>query len=80
MGYAQGQLNKDEGIKFIKETWTYMESQIENVISFLPQWLQELIANLGLDLALDFTCNLFLKSLLNLKTMYRFIFLFKFFF
>lgn len=41
---------------FMTKTWNYMESEIENVIPFLPEWLQKMIANFGLDLALDFTC------------------------
>lgn len=38
-----------------------MESQVEEAINFLPKWLADLIADVGLDAALDFT-ELFSKS------------------
>jgi len=38
--------------------WSYLESEIENVIPFLPVWLQEMIGNFGLDVALDLTYEL----------------------
>jgi isopenicillin-N N-acyltransferase-like protein len=55
MGYAEGQLTKDMAVDFLTKTWEYMESQIEDVIPYFPKWLQEMIANFGLDVALDVT-------------------------
>jgi isopenicillin-N N-acyltransferase-like protein len=55
MGFAQGQLTKDVALDFIQQTWAYLESEIENVIPFFPDWLQKMIADLGLDFALDMT-------------------------
>jgi hypothetical protein len=35
--------------------WAYLESQVENALVDLPPWLTQWIADMGLDLALDFT-------------------------
>jgi len=52
-GFAHGALLTPE-VKFMTDAvWAYMEAQIEGDISFLPAALQELIADLGLELALD---------------------------
>jgi isopenicillin-N N-acyltransferase like protein len=59
MGYAHGTLMRETAIKFINSVWTYMESQVEGAINgtvhiFRP-WFLELVANVGLDAALDLT-------------------------
>jgi hypothetical protein len=57
MGYAQGSLFKDIAPQFINNVWSYLESQITNgpYINDLPKWLADLIADLGLDAALEAT-------------------------
>jgi len=55
MGYAQGQLLKSTASNFISQTWTYLESQVDQFLGDLPVYLQNLIADFGLDVALDFT-------------------------
>jgi len=55
MGYAQGLLHQERLKRFIEDTWDYMEGQIEDAVPWLPKWLSELIALLGLDAALDAT-------------------------
>lgn len=58
MGFAQGSLLSNE-VKFIAEAvWGYMEEQVEEAIDFLPASLQQLIADLGLELALDVLLDL----------------------
>ena len=46
---------KDKVNVFIDTTWTYMLGQVEEVMPWFPVWLQEMISNWGLDVALDFT-------------------------
>jgi len=55
MGYAQGTLKKNQLIAFMNQAWSYLETEIDQYISFLPKWLQDQIATLGLDAALDWT-------------------------
>jgi len=57
MGYAQGYLLKDVASTFVENVWTYLESQITSgpYINFFPQWLQDMIADFGLDAALELT-------------------------
>ena len=58
MGFAQGSLLADD-VNFIStQVWAYFEEQVEQAIDFLPFELQKLIADLGLDLALDVLLNL----------------------
>ena len=40
---------------FIDETWTYLEQQVDEVLKNVPTWLATLIADMGLDAALDLT-------------------------
>jgi len=54
MGYAQGQFIPDAKT-FLDSVWSYIEGEVENAIPWLPTWLNELIADIGLDAALDFT-------------------------
>ncbi len=54
-GEAQGQLLGPTNKQFIDETWSYLEGQVEEVIKHVPAWLAEMIANLGLEAALDAT-------------------------
>jgi len=58
MGFAQGSLLAPECNFIATQVWAYMEAQVEQAIDFLPQALQELIADLGLELALDVLLNL----------------------
>jgi len=55
MGFAQGTLLKSVALPFTTRAWDYMKSQIEQIIPWLPSWLQDLIATVGLDVALDMT-------------------------
>jgi len=55
MGFAQGSLLQNDAATLMNEVWAYFESEIEQVLPQLPVWLQELVADLGLDVALDFT-------------------------
>jgi isopenicillin-N N-acyltransferase-like protein len=58
MGYAQGELYSDIAPKLVADIWSYMEAQVEDQISFLPLWISEIIANFGLDVALDLLISL----------------------
>lgn len=49
-------LNCSSLAEFIDNTWQYFEEQIDGVLpQFFPKWLQDMIANAGLDIALDLT-------------------------
>jgi len=61
MGYAQGQLYKDQIPIFINSVWNYFLTQFEENLPFLPEWLAKMVADLGLDAALDMT-ELFTRS------------------
>lgn len=54
LGYAHGSLFKAELPALIDAVWAYMEKQVTSALQFLPAWLSEMIANFGLDVALDF--------------------------
>eukprot|EP00163_Fabomonas_tropica_P005812 TRINITY_DN15443_c0_g1_i2.p1 TRINITY_DN15443_c0_g1~~TRINITY_DN15443_c0_g1_i2.p1 ORF type:complete len:491 (+),score=120.25 TRINITY_DN15443_c0_g1_i2:84-1556(+) len=54
-GYAIGSLAKNETYTFITDMWTYLEGQVDSVLKNVPKWLAEMIANAGLDVALDLT-------------------------
>jgi hypothetical protein len=58
MGYAQGQLYADIAPKLVGDIWSYMEDQVEEAVPFLPTWFSEIIANFGLDVALDMLISL----------------------
>jgi len=55
MGYAQGLLVPQEANEFINRVWAYFQAQVDQVISSVPTWLANLIADIGLDAALDWT-------------------------
>jgi hypothetical protein len=57
MGFAQGSLLKDESNEFISSCWEYLEQQITSgpYIDALPTWLADMIADVGLDAALEAT-------------------------
>lgn len=56
MGYAQGQLYGETVKTFIDDVWAYLEGQVEKALpGIFPDWFKLLIADLGLDLALDTT-------------------------
>lgn len=40
---------------FIPSAWEYITKEIEEVVSFLPEWLAKLVAEFGAGLALDAT-------------------------
>lgn len=53
LGFAHGQLFNDIAANVSQQVWAYMESQVTEYLTFLPAWLADLIANFGLDVALD---------------------------
>merc|ERR1712065_116954 len=55
MGYAQGELLKEEASEFISSVWSYLESMVTAYLKDLPKWLADMIADVGLDAALDAT-------------------------
>jgi len=57
MGYAQGSLLKNETVGFINDVWSYLETEITSgpYINKFPKWLADMIADLGLDAALEAT-------------------------
>ena len=58
MGYAHGTLLKAQLNKFIPTLWAYLESQVVQILKMLPEWLAKILANEGLDAALDLTWEL----------------------
>jgi hypothetical protein len=55
-GVAQGQLFEETAASFISNVWAYMESQVEKALpGWIPAFLEKLIADFGLDAALDLT-------------------------
>jgi len=57
MGYAQGTLLKEELPSFINTVWEFLRSEITSqpYVSDLPKWLADMVADIGLDAALEFT-------------------------
>jgi len=56
MGKAQGVLMKDKTIGLVNMVWAYMMKTVEqNLPNYFPKWFSDLIAELGLDAALDLT-------------------------
>lgn len=53
LGYAHGQLFPGIAANVSNDVWAYMEEQVTSNLSFLPAWLADLIANYGLEVALD---------------------------
>jgi hypothetical protein len=58
LGYAHGSILRDSAQRMMNRTWAYLESQVEQELSGLPTWLQQIISNFGLDVALDLTWDL----------------------
>lgn len=54
-GVAQAELLGPVIKEFVDRVWIYLESQVEEVLKYVPNWLAAWIANLGLDVALDLT-------------------------
>jgi len=55
MGFAHGQLVAVQAQELYTDVLQYIEAQVEAAIDFLPKFLQDLIAEAGVDAALDFT-------------------------
>jgi len=55
MGYAHGSLLKKELNVFIPQLWAYLESQVTDIMTKVPIEIADIIANFGLDVALDAT-------------------------
>jgi len=55
MGLAQGQLVKSFVDDLVPAVEKYLEEQVEQSLNFLPEWLQEYIAEEGVNAALDVT-------------------------
>jgi len=56
MGRAQGELLKAKTVGLVAQVWDYLRLQVEeNLPNYFPKWFSDLIADLGLDAALDFT-------------------------
>jgi len=58
LGAAQGSLFHDIAANLTLQVWAYFESQITSDLSSLPAWLADIIANLGLEVALDIVTDL----------------------
>jgi len=58
MGYAQGVLLKEQINQFIPDVFEYMYTEVEDYLGFLPYYLQEVVAEVGVDAALDMTYEL----------------------
>ncbi len=54
-GLAHGTLLKEAINLLFLEVEQFMEAQVEQYIDYLPQWLQNIIAEAGVDAALDIT-------------------------
>lgn len=56
MGYAHGQLLKEDLLKFMNELWNYIEEQLKGALpDWIPDWLAKDIAKFGAAAALDLT-------------------------
>jgi hypothetical protein len=55
MGVAHGTMLKSQIQQIIPEVEDYIASQVNQVLSSLPDWLQELIGKYGSEAALDAT-------------------------
>jgi isopenicillin-N N-acyltransferase-like protein len=59
MGFAHGQLLKEELTKFTKELWEYIDDEARHGapewLQMLPKWMFDYLANFGLDALLDLT-------------------------
>eukprot|EP00043_Microstomoeca_roanoka_P004787 m.51843 g.51843 ORF g.51843 m.51843 type:complete len:440 (+) comp12654_c0_seq1:210-1529(+) len=61
MGFAHGTLMKQEASDFINAVWSYLELQVESAINGtvhnLQPWFLQMVADFGLDVALDLTTD-----------------------
>jgi len=57
-GRAQGQLLKDEILNLHKNFTTWIESQADQYLKFLPLDIRHLVEKMGMNAALDFTADL----------------------
>lgn len=55
MGFAHGSLLKEQLNQFMPTLWAYLESQVTSIMTKVPAEIAEIIANFGLDAALDLT-------------------------
>lgn len=55
MGFAHGQLTKQNAQDLYSKVEAYLEEQVEEAIEFLPQFLRDIIAKYGVEAALEFT-------------------------
>ena len=53
-GFAHATMMKAEVLEMLNRTWAYMEAQMDDDITGLPDWLRDLIEEIGLTLAMDF--------------------------
>eukprot|EP01112_Ceratiomyxa_fruticulosa_P015062 TRINITY_DN4384_c0_g2_i2.p1 TRINITY_DN4384_c0_g2~~TRINITY_DN4384_c0_g2_i2.p1 ORF type:complete len:435 (-),score=78.13 TRINITY_DN4384_c0_g2_i2:66-1370(-) len=58
MGTAHGTLLKSELNVMMPDLWSYLVSQVSEIMSKVPEWIAKIIANAGLDAALDLTYEL----------------------
>jgi hypothetical protein len=56
-GYGQGTVLNQTIFDFVTQAWDYCDTEIAEYIPFLPQWLADLIADVGLDVALDWVAR-----------------------
>ena len=58
-GFAQGQLLASQITTFMNGAWQYLLEQLETaLLPYLPQWLADMIAEVGLDVALDYVYDI----------------------
>eukprot|EP00824_Muranothrix_gubernata_P024911 TRINITY_DN761_c0_g1_i1.p1 TRINITY_DN761_c0_g1~~TRINITY_DN761_c0_g1_i1.p1 ORF type:complete len:444 (+),score=95.47 TRINITY_DN761_c0_g1_i1:37-1332(+) len=55
MGVAHGTLLKEPMAQMFPAVWDYMTSKVTSYIKFLPSWMREAVASLGIGAALDLT-------------------------
>jgi len=54
MGQAHGELLAEEINQLLDEMWTWLEQTVDTYLHELPEWLQNFIAEAGIDAALEF--------------------------
>lgn len=58
LGYAHGELFKETAGNISLAVWGYMEQQVIENLTFLPVWLADIIADYGLEVALDLLADM----------------------
>lgn len=58
MGFAGGQLMKDQLGTVFDKMWKYLEDMVASYIKYFPEEIRDWIANFGLDAALDLTAEI----------------------